>query len=799
MNRGGFTARMRAWLITGLSAALVLVSTTAWAQGSGVARLVKVVEQASKVPETASLLELGGANAARTLIQMDRGLLTDEQVIRAITTGEVGTGNEAVATILRNPQFRKAFLEELRTSQGGKSLFGCGPGQTCLVDLGKAIDEAAIGAATREVGGAAVDLSKVAKDADVSEDLVAEYYQLFKEHGIPMDAPSQPGQRIINVSTHGYHGNPPPAGVPDTGGQTYWVKQLSEEFAQQGRQVIILARYFENAPRVEKFADNVWLVRIRAGGEDFVRKEEIYDLTPELSEHATAVAALFNAEGVIGHYADGMTVAAETATRMNVPLMTTSHSLGVAKMRRMARSPTNVGDLMADDYNYFVRNQLEAEAMRAANFRIANNMEEADMWAADYNLVSQSHTVVPGGAGQAFFDAFSKPVNTETLSEFGLEEGKYWLFWGRMSEAKNVDGMVRIFGEARKANPEAMKDIKIAIIGGSPANPGSAEEIAVEKSIKTAMEEYGLTAEDVVRIGNQNHDTIADLARGGMGYIGPQKVEPFGMGAAEAMATGKPILISKEAGIARWVDDGVNAHVIDPTDVPGAANKLLSLVTDSKAYEDMSAAARELAVDNFSWAGIAKQQGDILDQLISEGASAGGRGYHRMTAAWRGQVVQISEQEVEQASALAPKIAEMAADANASGERLVVVVGSESGASARGVNQALGMVLPDHGVRGAVVPVDGFFANGTADQLGSVLSQAKSVSTRTVTIPTETSLVEGGKAYSEVPVSLEGVDVILVDASEASADLHPSLRGTTYINLDDLAAGSQGSVSRVGQ
>ena len=38
-------------------------------------------------------------------------------------------------------------------------------------------------------------------------------------------------ERILMISTHGYWGNPPPAGVPDTGGQTFYVLEVSKHLS----------------------------------------------------------------------------------------------------------------------------------------------------------------------------------------------------------------------------------------------------------------------------------------------------------------------------------------------------------------------------------------------------------------------------------------------------------------------------------------------------------------------------------------------------------------------------------------
>ena len=109
-------------------------------------------------------------------------------------------------------------------------------------------------------------LKRLASKHELSLKQLKEYPRLFLKHGIPLSSKrekTKQAKRIVMVSTHGYWGDPPPAGVPDTGGQTYYVLEVSKALAQQGRQVIILARWFKPYPRVEIIARNLWLMRIK--------------------------------------------------------------------------------------------------------------------------------------------------------------------------------------------------------------------------------------------------------------------------------------------------------------------------------------------------------------------------------------------------------------------------------------------------------------------------------------------------------------------------------------------------------
>jgi uridine kinase len=608
-------------------------------------------------------------------------------------------------------------------------------------------------------------------------------------------------RRILNVSTHGYWGDPPPAGVPDTGGQTYYVLKVSKAWARQGRQVIILARWFEGFPRVERIADGVWLVRVRAGGDAFVRKEEIYTLAPEMAEAGTAVAALFGADGVIGHYADGMVVAAEMAERLALPLLCVPHSMGVLKMIRLGMDPHDEADLRDPEYHFWIRESCELAALEAANFEIANTPREPEILRDEYGL-TYPHEVVPAGAAKPFFDAGEGPVDPAALARHGLTERGYVIFWGRLSQAKNVDGVVRVLGEARKLAPERTGGLVAVIVGGSPDHP-SDEERTVEERIRAEMARCGLAGDDVIRVESQAHEQLAPLARGALAYVGMQHLEPFGMGAAEAMGSGLPVVISSAAGITRWLVDGEHALVVEPDDDEGAAGQLVRLASDPAAWKRLAERGREKALESFSWAGTAARIGHVFDR-VHEGrdprvdagsestaehfAARTGRAYHRLSPAWRGDIPRIKPHHVAAASELLPEVVTRIREASGRAERLTVGLGGESGSGKTEIAHLLALMLRREGLKGVVLPGDAFFVRPPAENhrhrvaayergaleeavgpdevdlahLDRILAEAGRRTTARVEVPSDCRSLPG-RRYPEVPVQLAGVDAVFVD------------------------------------
>jgi glycosyltransferase involved in cell wall biosynthesis/uridine kinase len=645
-------------------------------------------------------------------------------------------------------------------------------------------------------------LEKIAHQYNLSIEILREYRDIFSEYGIPLFSPgkeAKSARRIVMVSTHGYWGDPPPAGVPDTGGQTYYVLEVSKAWARGGRRVIICARWFEPYPRVERFHENLWLLRIPAAGDKFIRKEDIYPLLPALAEGAVAVSALFGADAAVGHYADGMAISLEVAERLGIPNVVIPHSLGINKLLSLGFDPGNPESWIDEKYNFGTRESFELSSLKGANLEIANTLQEPGILHEYYGM-SFPHLIMPAGAGSIFFDVSDNP-ESEMLGHYELLPGKYLIYFGRFSEAKNVPGVIALFGEARRIASEMMRGIKLVLVGGSPENP-QAEEIIVENQIGEVLKAYGLNENEVIRLPSQEWKTLAVLAHHALSYVGMQKMEPFGMGVAEAMAASAPVVISDRAGITRWIADGVEGIVVDPDDPGKAAGRLVSLMKDPEKLHEIARSGNKMCRDTFSWDAIARDQGEILDAL-SRGsaprdvkgeefkplfAKRRGRAYQRAAFTWRGDPPVIREKHKKAATSLLSHILHEVRHASGAGRRVIVALGGESGAGKTEIAEYLRYLMRSEGMWGVTISGDAFFkrvpsenhqarvdayAEGRLDKylgpsevdlerLDSILGIAAERSMNLISAPSDCRAL-GSRRYDDVPVDLEGVDVVFVD------------------------------------
>jgi len=93
--------------------------------------------------------------------------------------------------------------------------------------------------------------------------------------------------------------------------------------------------------------------------------------------------------------------------------------------------------------------------------------------------------------------------------------------------------------------------------------------------------------------------------------------EPFGLVIVEAMACGKPVIISNCGGASELVQDRVNALTHEPGDAAGMAARILELAEDPRLRIRLGEAARRTAENRFNRARFGRDFVQIYTRLVS--------------------------------------------------------------------------------------------------------------------------------------------------------------------------------------
>ncbi|MCE9672342.1 glycosyltransferase family 4 protein [Myxococcus stipitatus] len=94
--------------------------------------------------------------------------------------------------------------------------------------------------------------------------------------------------------------------------------------------------------------------------------------------------------------------------------------------------------------------------------------------------------------------------------------------------------------------------------------------------------------------------------------------EPFGLTIAEALACGRPSIVSRASGAAEALTDGEDALAIPPGDARALARAMHTLLSDAELRARLGSSARRTAVERFSRERYAREICSIYRSLVSE-------------------------------------------------------------------------------------------------------------------------------------------------------------------------------------
>jgi glycosyltransferase involved in cell wall biosynthesis len=93
--------------------------------------------------------------------------------------------------------------------------------------------------------------------------------------------------------------------------------------------------------------------------------------------------------------------------------------------------------------------------------------------------------------------------------------------------------------------------------------------------------------------------------------------EPFGLVPVEAMACGKPVVVSRSGGMVESVVDGQTGFIIEKRDAGALAEKVTLLLKDKALARKLGRAGRERAVEVFSRERMTRDTVQVYEQAVA--------------------------------------------------------------------------------------------------------------------------------------------------------------------------------------
>ena len=144
------------------------------------------------------------------------------------------------------------------------------------------------------------------------------------------------------------------------------------------------------------------------------------------------------------------------------------------------------------------------------------------------------------------------------------------LYVGRLSPEKNIDTLL-----------EAVGDLNLVVAGDGP----------LRERVPNAL-------------GAVPHAEVERLLERASVLVAPCEREGFGLAAAEAMASGRPVVAAAGGALLDLVTDEETGLLVPPRDAPSLRAAVERLLADPELRERLGRAARSSARERFGWDGV---------------------------------------------------------------------------------------------------------------------------------------------------------------------------------------------------
>jgi len=430
---------------------------------------------------------------------------------------------------------------------------------------------------------------------------------------------SQHKQYLLLISIHGLiRGHDLELGCDaDTGGQTKYVVDLARALAERAdveqvdlvtRRVVDPAVSDDYAVPIESLSAKARIVRIDAGPEEYIAKEQLWD---HLDSFTDNLLTWLNAQPrmpdiVHSHYADAGYVGVRLTHLLGVPLIHTGHSLGRDKRKRLLAKGLSREEI-EQTYNMERRIDAEEEVLANADLVITSTHNEIEEQYGLYNYYDPARmAVIPPGTDLKQFHPPQEGEHiafADQLSRFLDDPDKpLILALSRPDERKNILTLIEAYGES----PALQQTANLLIVAGNRDDIRDMDSgaQAVMTNILLLIDSYDLYGKVAVPKSHRADEVPAiyrlAAASGGV-FINPALTEPFGLTILEAAASGLPVVATENGGPVDIIANCHNGELVDPLDKAVITEALLKLLRDREAWELASQHGIEGVRRHYAW------------------------------------------------------------------------------------------------------------------------------------------------------------------------------------------------------
>ena len=330
----------------------------------------------------------------------------------------------------------------------------------------------------------------------------------------------------------------------DSGGLNVYVEKVSQHLSEDNNVTVVTAEKAENFKKgnLDFYSLNLFEKELST------EKKEKYlvDFRKKLDE----AFDLKSFDVIHAHYWLSGLVAKQIANELNLPLIFTSHSLGI----------------FLDGYNK-ERVDCEKLVMSASNIVTTSSIFEEFMISENYKIDKNKIKKITPGVDKEIF-----------VPELNIERENIFLSIGRIQEQKGQMETINFLDNFRKVE----NNFKCYFVGG-PSGKSGEEYLQI---LKDTVKNLSLESH-VEFLDNLPQITIKELLNKSKLLIHTSKFETFGLVAAEANAMGVPVLTTNNGSLLEIIEDNLNGYCSDSL-IDARVNKFVQdMLNDNKKFDEI--------------------------------------------------------------------------------------------------------------------------------------------------------------------------------------------------------------------
>jgi D-inositol-3-phosphate glycosyltransferase len=369
-----------------------------------------------------------------------------------------------------------------------------------------------------------------------------------------------------------------------------YVDSLARTLARRGVAVDVFTRRFEDDVLEEtEVTPSYRVIQISASG------EERADIVRSFAE---GVEKWVECEGVAydvvhSHYWLSGWAGLLLQESLGVPFAISFHTLG--RVKEAQRSP-------GEPRESLVRIATETEVVARARCVVASTPADAADLLEHYQAAPERLCVSSPGVDHEVFspgDAF------EARRCLGIDDQARWIaVVGRIQALKGIEVAIRALAHLDD-------DVNLLIIGG-PSGPDGEAELSRLQAIAAEVVPGRVLFRPPVA-----HAEVVCAYRAANVVVVPSRSESFGLVAAEAQASGAPVVAARVGGLAYAVADGESGFLISGEDPAVYAAAISRILDDPVEAARLSAGAVAHAA-GFSWEATADRLLELYSGMVEE-------------------------------------------------------------------------------------------------------------------------------------------------------------------------------------